>query len=83
MKSMKKQYVKPELYFENFQLSTSIATCDTITKRLSPGTCGYYDGVQVIFTQNVNDCAYKTGDSYSDMLCYDVFNGANNNLFNS
>ena len=25
---MKKQYVKPELYFESFELSTSIATCD-------------------------------------------------------
>lgn len=27
MKNMKKQYVKPELYFENFELSTSIAAC--------------------------------------------------------
>ena len=27
VKNMKKQYVKPELYFENFELSTYIATC--------------------------------------------------------
>ena len=44
VKSMKKQYVKPELYFENFELSTSIAAC------------AYTDATH----QDGNTCAYST-----------------------
>lgn len=36
VKNMKKQYVKPELYFENFELSTSIAACDDTTTIKGP-----------------------------------------------
>ncbi len=69
---MKKTYVKPELYFENFELSSNIATgCVTITKLQSKETaCGYNDGVDVIFTEAMSGCVVK--DDGTGKICYDV-----------
>lgn len=76
MKNMKKQYVKPELYFENFELSTSIATCTAITTLLSKETsCAYNDGVEVIFLVGNDNC--QTTDDGTGKYCYDVPNGEN------
>ena len=72
---MKKQYVKPELYFENFELSTSIAaTCTAISTLQSKETlCAYNDGVEVIFLVGNANC--QTTDDGKGKYCYDVFNG--------
>ena len=73
---MKKSYVKPQVYFENFQLSASIAgDCEVIVKNQSKGTCGYkMSGDMVLFTTTdpVNVCATQIEDgnnSYKN-LCY-------------
>ena len=36
---MKKAYVKPQVYFENFQLSASIAKCDIRTNNTDINSC--------------------------------------------
>lgn len=76
VKNMKKQYVKPELYFENFELSTSIATCTAVTKLLSKETsCAYFDGVEVIFLEGNKNC--QTTDDGMGKYCYDIPNSEN------
>lgn len=53
MKNMKKQYVKPELYFENFELSTSIASCSPGYKvNQAPGSCAHPIAGEKVFTSN-------------------------------
>ena len=79
---MKKTYVKPELYFESFELSSNIASgCQTITKLQSKETaCGYNDGVDVIFTSSMGGCNVK--DDGTGKICYDVPSDSNR-LFTS
>lgn len=84
MKSMKKQYVKPELYFENFELSTNIATgCATIVNN-QEGTCTYTVSVNGIegnvFLSNTQGCVYTNPDDAG--ICYNVPEG-NNKVFSS
>jgi len=80
VKNMKKQYVKPELYFENFELSTSIAACEYKTKLPSKGSCGFDDGNAIIFVSNLTGC--DTTDDGSGKICYDNPLDSNN-LFSS
>ena len=42
---MKKKYIKPEILFEDFTLSTSVASCATesMIKVMADNTCGFYD----------------------------------------
>ena len=73
---MKKAYIKPQVYFEDFQLSASIAAgCEVIIKNPSQGTCGYVmtEGVTV-FTGNVSGCSMpiEDGSSTANGLCYHV-----------
>lgn len=66
---MKKEYKKPELLFDSFELSTSIAVgCGIITKLPSEGSCGYNDNGQIIFTSSLTGCEYEGNDK----ICYDV-----------
>ena len=83
VKNMKKQYVKPEMYFENFELSTNIATgCVESTHSFANGTCGIYvDGIGKVFMGSMDDCKYKGTDG-DFSICYDVPT-ATNRLFNS
>lgn len=82
MKSMKKQYVKPELYFENFQLSTSIAACDNQANH-GQGTCPYeITGGRNVFISATTGCLDITApDGNHGSLCY--HNPLNNNVFAS
>lgn len=66
---MKKTYVKPEVYFESFELSANIATgCSTITKTLNEDQqCAYHDGFEVIFLEKNSGCTTKATE---DRLCY-------------
>lgn len=79
---MKKAYVKPELYFEDFELSENMATgCGTITKQQAEGVCGFDDGVEVIFLSTITGCVHTEEDG-TGKICYHVPN-ANEKLFTS
>lgn len=84
---MKKRYSKPDVFFEEFMLSVSIANCDININTQSNGTCPMiYDGVP-IFTQDVFGCKMENGgvpveDSPANGFCYHV-PIETNNLFNS
>ncbi len=69
---MKKTYVKPEVYFESFELSANIATgCSTITKTLNEEQlCGFFDGVDIIFLNGMSACTYPTTDGSYNSMCY-------------
>lgn len=83
---MKKVYSKPEIVFEDFTLSTSIAGgCEIRTNTPSAGACGYpYEGGggQTLFTNAVGDCQIKMDDDVNNGFCYHVPIDSNN-IFNS
>lgn len=63
---MKKSYVKPQLYFENFQLSTSIAAGCGFATNHAKDDCNYIPGVGTVFLDS-STCAYTPEDAG---LCY-------------
>lgn len=70
---MKKTYVKPEVYFENFELSTNIATgCEYKSNHTQQDQCGYVvTGVGNVFLHEVTGCTYKEPDQNNPYgLCY-------------
>ena len=81
---MKKSYVKPQVYFEDFQLSASIAAnCadgykndPNVTPRDAVSGCGYTLNGNKVFVSSP-DCYYEsqTGEDYG--LCYHVPADAN------
>lgn len=78
---MKKSYVKPMVYFESFELSSSIAgTCVSKTNH-DVGICGYKDetvpGVVFFAVGSVSACNQTPEDKN---FCYQNVNG---NLFTS
>ena len=79
---MKKAYVKPQVYFVDFQLSASIAAgCEVINTTHTQNVCGFDDGVAVIYlTQGI--CNYVQNDGANDKICYHVPDQSNN-LFTS
>lgn len=87
---MKKAYVKPEIFFESFMLSSSIAgDCETETNLQSRGGCGYMTRDGIVFVDKTTGCDVgvpyddKVGDyMYSDSLCYHIPIDTKN-LFNS
>lgn len=84
---MKKSYSAPDIVFESFSLSTSIAACD-IETNFNAGTCGYEVYPEfVIFKYGIVGCGVPIeGDIFSnvngDTLCYDNPSGLTN-LFSS
>lgn len=84
---MKKKYVKPEILFEDFTLSTSVANCSTssMVKVMATESCGFYDEYLkvVVVSNGVQGCAEvsnKAPDDYraaktpgeNDGVCYHV-----------
>lgn len=82
---MKKQYSKPDILFESFTLSTSIAgSCETVLDNPSANQCGIKMGFKTYFTESVAGCSTDVIDGSGDLngLCYHVpFD--TNNVFNS
>ena len=77
---MKKFYSKPQILFEDFSLSTNIATCD-LEVNSSYGTCAYDDGqTPAVFTVNVVSGCVMEGEG--GKVCYDN-PSANSRCFNS
>ena len=74
---MKKKYMKPEVMFESFTLSTNIAGDCGWTEGIVPVDnktgCGYVDPADkqgyVIFTSN---CNTTDDDGLYNGICYDV-----------
>jgi hypothetical protein len=85
--TMKKKYSTPEIVFESFALSTTIAgNCEKSVNTQSQGVCGYFmEGVGMAFTENVTGCSVVITDDMSlafNGYCYHV-PVDNQNLFNS
>ena len=80
---MKKRYQKPEVSFEDFELSTNIAyTCAVKVEGPTNGSCGHnVPGVGVVFISTENGCKYTSDDGNFD-FCYHVPTDAQK-LFNS
>ncbi len=69
---MKKTYSKPEILFEDFSLSTSIAKCD-VTTNFAKNQCGFYWPVEGnIFVSGVSVCEAVVEDDGSSGYCYHV-----------
>ena len=84
---MKKAYVKPQIMFEDFSLTTNIAG-DCEVKTTSPGntTCGMDFSGLVVFMKGMDGCTDikvedMGGDGQWNEICYHVPYG--DNLFNS
>lgn len=69
---MKKTYVKPQVYFEDFQLSASIAAgCAPETGIThSQGVCGLKFGPKTIFVEGVSGCTDGVPDDGQTGYCY-------------
>ncbi len=81
---MKKAYVKPELYFENFELNANIAaSCANQIHNVARDVCGLrVDGMGTVFLTGIQGCKdYKINDGDYD-LCYHNPSDTQN-LFNS
>ena len=88
---MKRTYSKPDIAFESFSLSTSIAgNCEVKTDTKSGGECAYpMDGLGNVFLTTIHACRGVGGTPITDEQSL-VFNGfcyhvptENRNLFNS
>ena len=85
---MKKEYSTPEIIFDSFALSESIANVNmfctrNITNQYS-GNCGLQFGNKIVFTISAAGCKFKVqdGSPMVDGLCYHVPTG-DNKIFNS
>lgn len=72
---MRKYYSKPEIFFEDFSLSTSITVgCKVENDTPSKDQCGiYFEGVGNVFLINMSGCAgFPVVDGGYDNICYHV-----------
>lgn len=83
---MKKAYVKPQVYFEDFQLSASIATGCEHTTNHTLNVCSYETSVgpetKYVFVDGVSACTTVPEDGMWAGFCYHN-PSENNNLFTS
>lgn len=80
---MKKTYSKPDIVFEDFSLSSSIAgTCNVIVNNSVENSCAYFDerNNKYVFTNEIAACTTKNQDG--DGICYHI-PLESNDLFNS
>lgn len=85
---MRKYYSKPEIFFEDFSLSTSITVgCEVENDTPSKDQCGiYFEGLGNVFLATITGCTGADGfpvelDGYNG-ICYHVPTDAGI-LFNS
>ena len=76
---MKKLYTKPQVVFENFSLSTNIASCE-VHANADRGSCGceFIPGL-TLFVSDIGKCVIMAEDGVdNDGLCYhnpsDIYN---------
>lgn len=72
-----KEYVKPELYYESFELSQHIAGCYLKLESADINNCiSVLEGVGTLFVQNRTACDVPVANP--DMYCYTNGSGAYN-----
>lgn len=84
METRKKQYGKPEIVFEDFSLTTTIAAgCRNTSALPVHNTCGIkYPGVsEPLFVAGVSGCLADVEDGFGAMCYYNPTDSAK--LFNS
>ena len=73
---MRKQYSKPEIMFEDFSLSESIAAgCNVIIPEPVSDECGWpLEGSnnKVMFLVSMNGCNRQVDDNINNGFCYHV-----------
>ena len=67
---MKKTYVKPQVFFEDFQLSASIAAGCAYKTGHTMDICAYETAGKSIFVDEVVACTTTTQDGNWSGLCY-------------
>lgn len=80
---MKRAYVKPDIMFESFMLSTNIATGCEHEASHAQDACAYYaeytDGIVIpIFLNDVAACKFKKMDEEYNGICYHNPSSLNN-----
>ena len=79
---MKKNYVKPHVYFEDFRLSTSIAGGCAWTASFAENSCPVkVPGTTLTYITDINTC-YFSVPATNDKFCYHVPMD-NKNVFSS
>ena len=76
---MKKTYLKPEIIFESFALTSSIANACDDKLSADTNTCGIEYGFDILFSTGTDSVCNKDEDLYN---CYHV-PGENTSLFGS
>lgn len=71
VKNMKKQYVKPELYFEDFELSANIAAGCIKATNYAAYVCTYETGGEKVFSGGEDSECTVTPENGAPSLCYD------------
>lgn len=83
---MKKNYSKPEIFFENFSVSCSLASCEEKANSME-NVCGYYMPSlnKNVFVSGINGCKYTEVtphdgnglDGQFGTVCYHIPGGYN------
>ena len=86
---MKKSYVKPELFYESFVLSQSIAACGIDVNSVNPQTCQpttdseYWYEVTNVFDSAKGTCVLNVDEGDIEAYCYTYGTTEAGRLFNS
>lgn len=79
---MKKTYTKPDILFDCFSMSETIASCE-VQANFQKGTCGVMlTEAIVLFSNGIEMCSWPVEDAEYNGLCYHV-PVESNNVFNS
>lgn len=81
---MKKNYEKPEIMFDSFELSQNIAAGCAAIANYGENQCSvtYSEGGIELNLYNIQGVCYYTGPGFEDMICYHA-PGDWNNVFTS
>lgn len=78
-----KKYVKPELFYEQFELTQHIADCAWELTNSTKENCSaqsdpdYLPGFANLFMQDANGCVLIPGTNYQDYCYHDGAQGVN------
>lgn len=81
---MKKAYKKPQIYFESFQLSASIAATCSLIINVNGNTCPVTDpDLGITYYANTDICGPYTPGPGDSKICYDTNAVDDNQVFSS
>ncbi len=67
-----RKYTKPEIFFEDFTLSTNIAAC-AVSTNFSKDDCSYFDSsLGYLFLSGIPSCIEHVEDDGTSGFCYHV-----------